>query len=70
MVSMSFSILISIRYPVFKMLKNLSAFSGSLLFAGGDLLDQLYLGFIEAADLLIDELKRAVDLAVHHHGAA
>jgi hypothetical protein len=32
-------------------------------------LDQLNLGFIEAADLLINKLQITVDLAVNHHGA-
>ena len=56
MVSMSFLMLVSIQNQIFKMLKNFRVISGCLLFAGGDLLDEFYLGFIEAADLLIDEL--------------
>ena len=51
------------------MLKYIFFFSGSLLFAGGDLLDALNPGFIEVAELLINKLEMAVNLVVNHHGA-
>ena len=54
---------------IFKVLKNLRPFNGRLLFAGSNLLEKLYFGFIEAADLLIDELEGAVDQTVNDHRA-
>lgn len=39
---------------IFKVFKNVSAFDGSLLLAGGDLLKNFYFAFIETADLLFE----------------